>query len=504
MILKDLEKYNQIVIQVHDNPDGDAVGSGYAIYRYFQEKGKAVRLVYGGRYDIVKSNMVLLIQELDIPIEHVSEIYNPELLITVDCQYGEGNVQRFEAQNIAMIDHHNTGRISDDMCEIRSHLVSCATVCYSLLTDAGYDVNSDIKVATAIYYGLFMDSNQLAEISHPHDRDMMELLQYDRALITRLKYSNLNIKDFETAGIAILRHNYVEKHRSAVIMSKPCDPNILGVIGDLALQVDSIDVCIAYCETPGGYKVSIRSCLLEVAANELAAFITADIGNGGGHLDKAGGFISGDKFKEKYGGQSIEGYFFGKLDYYFNDFEVIKYTDGMDSHKEFKVYRKRSYKCGYVKTAELFPVGTECRVRTLEGDVFVSCADNIYIMVGVDGEIYPIKAEGFAERYSACEEAFDKVFDYSPVITNMENNQRIDLMPYIRSCMSKPGAMIYGCVLEKHTKVFSKWNYETYMKGGPGDILCYSYFDEEDVHIVKKEYFHILYEEVGSSDSKSE
>ena len=36
MRLADLEKYNQIVIQVHDNPDADAVGSGYAIYRYLK------------------------------------------------------------------------------------------------------------------------------------------------------------------------------------------------------------------------------------------------------------------------------------------------------------------------------------------------------------------------------------------------------------------------------------------------------------------------------------
>jgi len=28
------------------------VGSGYALYRYFQEKGKEVRLVYGGKYEI--------------------------------------------------------------------------------------------------------------------------------------------------------------------------------------------------------------------------------------------------------------------------------------------------------------------------------------------------------------------------------------------------------------------------------------------------------------------
>ena len=44
MKLSTLDKFNEIVIQMHDNPDADAVGSGYAIYKYFKSKGKNVRL----------------------------------------------------------------------------------------------------------------------------------------------------------------------------------------------------------------------------------------------------------------------------------------------------------------------------------------------------------------------------------------------------------------------------------------------------------------------------
>lgn len=135
MKLTHLERFNEIVIQIHDNPDADAVGSGYALYRYFLSKDKKVKLIYGGKNKINKSNILLLVDELDIPLQYVKDAGNPELLITVDCQYGEGNVQLFDAQNVAVIDHHNTGKLSDDMCEIRSHLVSCATVCYALLKD---------------------------------------------------------------------------------------------------------------------------------------------------------------------------------------------------------------------------------------------------------------------------------------------------------------------------------------------------------------------------------
>ena len=186
MILKDLLKYEEIVIQMHDNPDADAVGSGYSIYKNIESFGKKVRLVYSGNYKITKSNMVLLIQNLNIPVEYVENIEAPELLITVDCQYGEGNVTKFDAKNIAIIDHHNTGRNSDDMCEIRSHLVSCATICYDMLIRAGFDINADKTVATALYYGLYMDSNGFSEIRHPLERDMMEYLRIDNSVIKKL------------------------------------------------------------------------------------------------------------------------------------------------------------------------------------------------------------------------------------------------------------------------------------------------------------------------------
>ena len=145
MKLSTLEKFNDIVIQMHDNPDADAIGSGYAIYRYLQSKGKSPRLVYSGNFIITKSNIKILIKELKLPVEYVTELNNPELLITVDCQYGEGNVKHFDAQNVAMIDHHNTGRVSDDMSEIRSHLVSCSTICFDMLRREGYDLRSESK-----------------------------------------------------------------------------------------------------------------------------------------------------------------------------------------------------------------------------------------------------------------------------------------------------------------------------------------------------------------------
>ena len=493
MKLTDLHKFNQIVIQLHDNPDADAVGSGYALFRYFKSLGKDVKMIYGGRNVISKSNMKLMLSELEIPLEYTHNPENPELLLTVDCQYGEGNVERFDAENVAVIDHHATGKISDEMSEIRSNLVSCSTIIYAMLKDVGFDVNADAKIATGLYYGLYMDSSQLSEISHPLDRDMIDYLKYDKALVTRLKYANFSISELETAGIAISHNNYLDKYRAAIVKSDPCDPNILGVIGDFVIQVDSIDICVIFNECAGGYKLSVRSCSIEAAANELAAFLTAETGNGGGHFNKAGGFIGKDALK-KVTEKPIERYLAQRVEEYLTCYDVVRFTDGIKERETFSRFRKKAGIFGYVKSTDVAPEGKEFRIRTLEGDVLVTSREDIYIMIGSIGEVYPVEAGKFHAKYTPLDEAFSGEFEYAPSVIDIAAGQSHEILPFAKKCRSGQGAVILAKPLEKFTKVFSAWNYEGYMSGQKGDFLCYTDGDDNDVYVVKKQIFDNLYE----------
>ena len=164
MKLSKLLQYNQIIVQCHDNPDADAIASGYGIYTYLKAHGKDVRLVYGGRNMIRKSNLVMMIKELGIPIENVrhTSSENPaELLITVDCQYGEGNVTHYPAETVAVIDHHRVSKALPKLHEVESHLGACSTLVWNMLKDEGIDPNEDENLATALYYGLFTDTGNL-------------------------------------------------------------------------------------------------------------------------------------------------------------------------------------------------------------------------------------------------------------------------------------------------------------------------------------------------------
>ena len=74
MRLKDLLEYNQIIVLCHDNPDADTIASGFGIYTYFKEQKKDVRLIYGGTNVIRRSNLLMMVNELEIPIEHVRSL----------------------------------------------------------------------------------------------------------------------------------------------------------------------------------------------------------------------------------------------------------------------------------------------------------------------------------------------------------------------------------------------------------------------------------------------
>ena len=178
MKLQDLDRFEQITIQCHDNPDADALGAGFGLYCYFAEKGKQVRLVYSGRNEIQKSNLRLMVENLNLPVEYIApDGCQPAkvdgLLLTVDCQYGAGNVTRIAADAVAIIDHHQVEIEDVELSVISPNLGSCSTLVWKMLKEAGYEV-TDENLGTALYYGLYTDTNQFSELYNPLDMDMRE------------------------------------------------------------------------------------------------------------------------------------------------------------------------------------------------------------------------------------------------------------------------------------------------------------------------------------------
>ena len=496
--LSDLSQYKDVVIQCHDNPDADALACGYAMQWYLKKKDIEAKLIYGGRSRIQKSNLVKMVELLDIGIEHVTELDKPELLICVDCQYGESNVTLFEADNIAVIDHHQVSGELPVLSEVRSSYGSCSTLIYELLKEEDIDINDDPKIATALYYGLMTDTGNFVEISHPSDKDLRDNAGFSNFEITSMRNSNLSKEELQIAGDALKKAEFSDKYTYGIVETRPCDPNILGIISDMLLEVDGVDTCLVYSVQDFGVKISVRSCIKQIKASELAEYLTEGYGGGGGHIVKAGGLLKRDLLEKdgiKYDRDSIAVLMKERMLSYHRDSEV-KYA-GIDEEdiSEHKRYIKKEVLVGYVDASLLEVPDRKFLIRTQEGDISIKLDETAIIIIGPEGEIYPIKREKFEKSYRPVDDPYVYPGEYLPMVIDTVSGERHELIPHARSCIAAGGGGIYAKQIDHRIKIFTTWDPDNYYLGVPGDYMAVRTDDLKDVYIIARSIFEKTYEE---------
>lgn len=524
MKLRDLLQFDHIVVQCHDNPDADAIASGYGIFSYLQAHGRQVRLIYGGRQLIQKSNLTLMVETLNIPIEYVRDLKEePELLLTVDCRYGEKNVQRFQGKTVAVIDHHKA-RLEElpVMGEVRDNYGACATIVWDMLCDENFNVEEDESLATALYYGLFMDTGKMQELRHPKDKDLRDALEFrcNKGSLFLFQNSNLSLEELRIAGQALSDYDYYPDNRFAIVEAERCDPNILGVISDMLIEVDSVDVCIAYCMLDDGAKLSVRSCVRETRADELAAYVAEGLGSGGGHVWKSGGFLREDllisAYESQYGSlepeqlnRGVHRLLVERIVRYFQEQDYI-YAGSKDvpDLSQAPVYQKKRLPIGYVRAKDLYPVGTKVEVRMLEGDIPFTVKEDTYFMIGVEAEVYKNDEAYFLAHNDPVDIPYHFQGEYAPTVHEAvsavgleeEAGVRKNLKDFARTCIPRESSLIHAHQITRRTKVFVSWS-DSYLMGVPGDWLVCRIDNPNDIYIVKKDIFEKMYVSVCANSA---
>ena len=501
MRLEDLLIFHDIVIQCHNNPDADAIASGFGVYRYLKSKGIAPRLIYGGDTAIQKSNLVLMTEILEIPIEHVRNLPEAELLLCVDCQYGGGNVARFPAKMAAVIDHHKQEVEFPVLREVRDRYGSCSTIVWDMLREAGYAVEADERLATALYYGLFMDTGKMQELGHPKDRDLRDELEFccDKSLLLRLQNCNLSGEELRIAGRALSRCEYMPEYRFALAEAESCDPNILGIISDMLLEADIVDTCVAFCILEYCAKLSVRSCTSETKANELARYLTEGVGSGGGHAQKAGGSMGLAELKRICGSSipdgAVQALVRRRAAAYFENQSIMhSETSQVPDLTGEPLYQMRRQPIGYIKGTDFYPEGTEVCIRTLEGDFTFDVKADTYFLFGANSEVYRVDEEDFLARYDLIGRPYVFRGEYAPSVhQKIAATSGLEAKPLasrVRTCIPKADALIHGREIKAgRVKVFRSWDKDNYMLGLPGDWLAVRAENPTDCFIVDRENF---------------
>ncbi|MDE7043433.1 MAG: recombinase RecJ, partial [Acetatifactor sp.] len=164
-------------------------------------------------------------------------------------------------------------------------------------------------------------------------------------------------------------------------------------------------------------------------------------------------------------------------------------------------YVNRRIPLGYVSAGEILHVGTPIPIRTLEGDIDLTVEEDLYIMIGVKGEVYPNRRAKFMDSYEMLDQPYNNsaalsVTEYAPTIKNRESGETLPLTEIAKLCMPTGEVHIHARPLDKGVKVFTAWDKNKYMLGRPGDYLAVRCDDRHDIYVVERDIFSRSYDEM--------
>ena len=294
-----LLQQNDILILTHAYPDGDTLGSGFALCGALHNAGKRARVacpdVIPARFDYMTKPVRR--NQFDEQFIVAVDIADPKLMGRFEAQYG-GKVD-------LSIDHHPSNLLFAARNYVQGEAAATCEIIYELI---GYmNLPLDNNIVSALYTGISTDTGcfRYANVTADTHRIVAELMAFevDFAEINRVMFETKSRARVEIERAAMTDMEFFNKDLCAMItVSKAlCDrsgasDDELEGITSLPRKIEGVLLGITLRERGENfYKVSMRSYDPVNAAALCAIF------GGGGHARAAGCQIQGtlDEVKAK-------------------------------------------------------------------------------------------------------------------------------------------------------------------------------------------------------------
>ena len=281
-----LKNADKILILTHRNPDGDTLGSGFALLRALRQLGKRVKLLNA---DAINEKYAHLYEGLS------EESFEEEFIVSVDVAERKllGDLMEKYADKVDLsIDHHGTGKLFAKKTYCESESASACEIIYEIIKALGAKI--DKGIADCIYTGCSTDTGcfKYSNVTPRTHRIAAELIEYGA------DHSKINEKMFDTKSmnsIMLERMCYeslevfgggkvaVITVTKEMLRKSGTDKSALDAIKPITRQIEGVEIGLTVKEEYGGASgVSIRT-----SENYDASAICAHFG-GGGHI-RAGG-----------------------------------------------------------------------------------------------------------------------------------------------------------------------------------------------------------------------
>ena len=320
--LVEILRGHKVYIQTHNFPDPDAISSAFGLQSFLAYYGVPATLCYVGSIDRVNTRKMM--DEFGIEIysyDDMEDMSEDDYIINIDCQKPNANTTDLPGNEVACVDHHPVFKEQEDYLYSDIRITGA---CASLVAEYYYatDTPMEENVATALIYGIKMDTDDLIRGTTELDMDMMAYLfkfaNPDK--LNAMYKSTIEFQDLKAYGAAIeniVLYDYV----GFTYIPFECPPSLVAIISDFILALDVVDVAIVYSINADGLKFSVRSERADIDAGKLVYNALQGIGTGGGHASMAGGFLS-KAWKDKVGigyEKKIEELFMNSIKKLFNE-----------------------------------------------------------------------------------------------------------------------------------------------------------------------------------------
>jgi nanoRNase/pAp phosphatase (c-di-AMP/oligoRNAs hydrolase) len=296
-LLTTLNDFDRFFVVMHDNPDPDAIATGWAIRALVREKlDKPVRVIGGGA--IVRAENRHMVDLLQPPIELVddADVPNGTATILVDCGSESTNhlLVRKDILPVAVIDHHlgNQRVLRRVFCDVRPNVAASATIAASYLREQ--NIEPGVKLATAMVYALRTETRGCETRHSRLDRSILTWLteRAEPAMLAEIETAPLSREYFGDLALAI-QNTFVYDDVALCFLPRADGAEIVGEVADLLIRCRGIQRVLCAAVVGTDLYLSARTETDFGDATQLLQATLNGLGGAGGHDHRAGGKISG-------------------------------------------------------------------------------------------------------------------------------------------------------------------------------------------------------------------
>lgn len=284
-----LKSADRILILSHMKPDGDTLGSGFALLYSLLRLGKTARIECA---DGFPARYRFLYQDFDV---NAQPDFEPELVVAVDIADTQlfGDAAAHWVDRVALcIDHHpSNSRYADELL-LDTNAAATAEIVAEVLESLG--VTPDKQTAVCIYTGITTDTgcfrySNTTSATHRLAARMIDL-GVKHYTIDKLMFETKSVARMELERMVMDTLEYYYGNRFAVIVitdeavaQTHVPEEDLEGIAAVPRQIEGVEVSATLRQKGGDrYRVSLRTC-----SRINASAVCAKLG-GGGHARAAG------------------------------------------------------------------------------------------------------------------------------------------------------------------------------------------------------------------------